>query len=361
MGKNKFSIVALIILMAILSCGKKENENNTVEKSIPVTVARAEPRDISLQVVYTGTLEGAKQAKIFASIPEAVVELPIREGNRVQKGQAVIILDKGGVASNYNQAKAVYVEAKDNYKKMENLYKDGAISEQAFNSSRRAYEVAEANFESARQQVELTSPISGILTDLSANIGEFVQPGLPLATVAQTDVMRLVVYIESQNIPFIKKGQKAKIFVELSGSNNSGLSGIIKEVSRSADPETRLFRVEIQIGNPDGGLKPGMFARAIITTENLKSVLTVPRESVFSVDGIYRVFAVENGVAVEKSLAVSDMTEDYVVVKSGLNENEEVIILGRNLVEDGTRVSVESGNNEANPEQVSDSDSGSGK
>jgi len=358
MGKNKYSIVAVIILVAIISCGKKENENSTVEKSIPVTVARAGPRDLSLQVVYTGTLEGAKQAKIFASIPEAVVELPIREGNRVQKGQAVIILDKSGVASQYDQAKAVYVEAKDNYKKMENLYKDGAISEQAFNSSRRAYEVAEANFESARQQVELTSPISGILTDLSANIGEFVQPGLPLATVAQTDVMRLVVYVESRNIAYIKKGQNAEIFVELAGKNNSGLTGIITEVSRSADPETRLFRVEIHIDNPDGKLKPGMFARAIITTENLKSVLTVPRESVFSVDGIYRVFAVENGIAVEKSLAVGDMTEDYVVIESGLSENEEVIILGRNLVEDGTRVSIESGNREADPEQVSNSDSG---
>jgi len=359
MGKNKFSIVAVITFLAIISCGKKENENSTVEKSIPVTVARAELRDLSLQVVYTGTLEGAKQAKIFASIPEAVVELPIKEGNRVQKGQAVIILDKGGVASQYNQAKAVYVEAKDNYKKMENLYKDGAISEQALNSSRRAYEVAEANFESARQQVELTSPISGILTDLLANIGEFVQPGLPLATVAQTDIMRLVVYIESQNISHIKKGQNAGIFVELSGKNNSGLTGVITEVSRSADPETRLFRVEIHVDNPDRALKPGMFARAVITTANLKSVLTVPREAVFSTDGIYKVFTVANGEAVEKSIGIGESTNEYIVVRSGLEESEEVIVLGRNLVEDGSRVSIGSGIEEAKPEQVSDSSSGS--
>lgn len=359
MRKNKFTVIVALSLIAAFSCGKKAEEKASEEKSISVTVARAELRDLSLQVVYTGTLEGAKQAKIFASIREAVVELPIKEGNRVESGQPVIILDKGGAASRYNQARAVYVEAKDNYSKMENLFKEGAISEQAFNSSRRAYEVAEANFESARQQVELTSPITGILTDLSVNIGEFAQPGMPLATVAQTGIMRLVVYIESQNIVFIHKGQKAEIFVELSGKEESGLTGVITEVSRSADPETRLFRVEIQIENPEGALKPGMFARAVITTANLNSVLTVPREAVFSVDGIYKVFTVVNGEAVERSIGIGESTRDYIVITLGLRENEEVIVLGRNLVEDGSRVSIEGEKEEVKPEQVSDSSSGS--
>jgi RND family efflux transporter MFP subunit len=258
----------------------------------------------------------------------------------VKKGEAVIILDKGGSASRYNQAKAVFIEARDNYKKMENLYKSGAISEQAYTSSKTAFEVAEANFESARQQVELTSPITGILTDLSVNIGEYVQPGLPLATVAQTSAMRLVIFVESQNVIYLKKGQKAEIFVDISRKRSTGFDGVIEEVSKSADPDTRLFRVEILVNNSEGVLKPGMFARARITTANLKSVLTIPRESVFSTDGIYKVFAVENNKAVEKSVGLGEMTEKYVVVNSGLKENEIVIVLGRNIVEDGTPVTI---------------------
>lgn len=359
MRKIKYFLLVLISLNVFSSCGEKSNEKTSEEKAISVTVARVEPRDLSLDVVYTGTLEGEKQAKIFASIPEAVVGLPVKEGNRVKKGEAVIVLDKSGAASQYNQAKAVYLEAKDNYNKMENLYKGGAISEQAYIGSRTAFEVAGANFESARQRVELTSPITGILTDLSVNIGEYVQPGLPLATVAQTRSMRLVIFVESQNVAFIKKGQKADIFVELSGSNDSGLSGVIREVSRSADPETRLFRAEIQIENPEGALKPGMFARARITTANLKSVLAVPRESVFSTDGIYKVFTVEDSKAVEKSVGIAEMTEEFFIIKSGLKENEKVIVLGRNLVEDGSRVTVSNIENNVKGEQSFDSVSGS--
>jgi len=357
MRENKFSILIIICLIAVFSCSEKNKEKASEEKAISVTVARVEPRDLSLNVVYTGSLEGDRQAKIFASIPEAVVELPIKEGSRVKKGEAVIILDKGGASSQYNQAKAVYLEAQDNYKKMDNLYRNGAISQQAYTSSKTAFEVAKANFESARQQVELTSPISGILTDLSVNIGEFVQPGLPLATVAQTNVMRLVVFMESQNVGYMKDGQKAEIFAELSRSNSSGFPGVIKEVSKSADPDTRLFRVEIRIDNPKGVLKPGMFARASITTANLKSVLTVPRESVFSIDGIYKVFTLEDNKAVEKSIGIGETTEKYVVVNSGLEENEMVIVLGRNLVEDGSPVAISGIDSDITDEQSVDSTS----
>ncbi len=355
MRKTKHLLMILIGLTVFASCGKKSDEKASEEKAVSVTVASVERRDLALEVIYTGTVEGEKQAQIFASIPEAVVELPVREGNRVKKGEAVIIQDKSGSASQYNQAKAVLLEARDNHNKMENLYKSGAISEQAYISSKTALEVAEANFESARQRVELTSPITGILTDLSVNIGEYVQMGMPLATVAQTDVVRLAIFVESQNVAFIKKGQKAEVFIDVSRNGNSGFVGAVKEVSKSADPETRLFRVEILINNPQGILKPGMFARARITTANLKSVLTVPREAVYSVDGIYKVFTVEDSRAVEKSVGIAETTEEYAVINSGLEENEKVIVLGRNLVEDGTPVTIRNINGDTTGKQSDDS------
>jgi RND family efflux transporter MFP subunit len=340
MSKAKIFLLIIAGMALIVSCGRKNNEEASQEKAVSVTVATVEPRDISLEVVYTGNLEGEKQAKIFASIPEAVVELPKREGSRVKKGEAVIILDKGGVSSRYNQARAVYLDAKDNYDKMQNLYKSGAVSEQAFNSAKTSLDVAQANFESARQQVELTSPITGILTDLSVNVGEYAQPGVPLATVAQTGSMRMVIYVESENIRYLAKGQKAQISIDNSRNGNSGFVGTVREVSKSADPDTRLFRVEISISNSEGILRPGMFARARITTASLNSVLTVPREAVFSTDGIYKVYTVEDSRAVEKSISIGEMTDEYAVINSGLEANEKAIVLGRNLVEDGTLVTI---------------------
>jgi len=340
MKKIKAPFFAAVFTIIIFNCGGKKPESVVEKKAVSVTIAEVELRDIEINALFTGTLEGDKQARIFASIPEAVVELPFKEGNRVKAGDPVILLDKGGAASMHNQAQAVFLEAKDNYDKMSNLYKGGAISEQVFTSAKTGFEVARANFESARQQVELTSPISGILTELAVNIGEYARPGFPLATIAQTRTMRLTLFVDNRSSAYMQKGQNAEIIVEMSGAKFPDFNGIITEVSESADPETRLFRVEISIDNSSGGLKPGMFARARITTINLKSVLTVPKEAVFSVEGVYKIYANENGRAVEKTIAIGESSRDFIEVKTGLQEGESVVVIGRNLVENGSLLNI---------------------
>jgi RND family efflux transporter MFP subunit len=336
-------LLATILLLTLVSCGAKKKVAVAEEKPIAVTVAPAQVQDISVSKTYTGTLEGLKQAKIYSSIPEAIVDLPVAQGSTVQAGQPVIMLDKEGPSSHYQQAEAMYQDAKDNYNKMSKLYNEGAISEQTMNSLKTAYEVAKANFDAAKQQVELSSPISGILTDLSVNVGQYAPLGIPLATVAQTEKMRLNIYVDSRSASFIKDGQKAAIAMDIPGDSPAEVEGMVADVAKSADPDTRSFKVEIQIDNADKALKPGIFARATIIVEQLNNVLTVPREAVFTVEGIAKVFKLENGRAKEQSITVGEYTTDYSQVLSGLSAGDKVIILGRSQVEDGSLVKVVSG------------------
>jgi RND family efflux transporter MFP subunit len=337
------NMIVLTILLALISCGGKK-EAAVEEKPVAVTISPATISSMSVTKTYTGTIEGWRQARIYASIPEAVVELPVYEGREVSAGQPVIILDKEGRASQVPQAKAVYDDAKDNYEKMTRLYQQGAISEQTYNNLKTNLDVAKANYEAARQQVELTSPISGVLTDLAVNIGQYVSLGVPLATIAQVDKMRMTFFVDSRSASFLKQGQLAKIEVEAIGALSS--QGKITEVARSADPETRLFKVETQIDNSDRRLNPGMFARATITVNELSNVLTIPREAVFTTEGIAKVYRLKDNRASEQSIEIGEGTLSSYQVISGLNEGENVIVLGRDQVSDGTLVKVveQSGN-----------------
>lgn len=336
-------LLILLSTAAIFSCGGKKQEVAIEEKPVAVTIETASVSNISLSKTYTGTLEGWRQAKIYASIPEAVVELPFQEGNAVEAGQAVIILDKEGPASQLQQARAVYQDAKDNFEKMSRLFEQGAISEQTYNNLRTNLDVARANYEAARQQVELTSPISGILTDLAVNIGQYAPLGSPLATVAQTSKLRLTLYVDSRSASFLKVGQRAEITVESLESLNSSVEGVVTEVARSADPETRLFRVELQIDNSQRKLSPGMFARANIVVEELRNILLIPREAVFSTEGIAKVFTLDGDRARERSISIGEGNNEYYHVISGIKEGESVIVLGRNHVSEGTLVKVVEG------------------
>ncbi len=324
----------------LISCGGNDTEVAHKEKAVPVTIAEVESNDISVKMTYSGTLEGEQQAQIFASIPEAVVELPVKEGSEVKAGAPVILLDKNGMASHYNQSRAVVLQARDNFDKMAKLYQQGAVSEQAYIGARTGLEVAEANFASARQQVELTSPISGILTDISVNIGEYAPMGIPLATVARTDFMRLTLFVDSRGAAIIKNGDKAIITVDSKEKLFEEYTGKVIETARSADPQTRLFRIEVKIPNPKGELIPGMFARAELTVLELKNVPAVPREAVFSVEGVHKLFMLSGDRAVERTVTIGESTKELAQVISGASPGDTVVVVGRNLIEDGTLVKI---------------------
>lgn len=353
-------VFLMIPLMAFsgISCGTKEAENIIDEKAIAVTVNAADLRDLDIENVYTGSVEGIKQARIFSSIPEAVVDLPVSEGSFVEAGQPIIFLDKRGVYSRYKQTRAVYKDAEDNYEKMKNLFEQGAISEQAYNSAKTAYEVARANYTSAKKQVELTSPIDGILTDLSVNIGDFAPLGISLATIAQTDRMRMTLFVDAGGASTIMPGQAAWINIDMLGENSHQYAGTVTDVSKSADPVTRLFKIEILINNKGGEIKPGMFARARMTVSGLKSVLSVSREALFSVEGVQKVFLLLDNRAVERTVTVGESTREYIRILSGLSRGDTVIVIGRNLVEDGSLVKVVD-NNYGRDENYSETESGS--
>ena len=335
---SKF-IVASALLLTVGSCAKKKT---VVIEEIPiaVTVASAQSSNIDISKTYTGTLEGLKQAKIYSSIPEAIVDLPVAQGSVVKAGQPIILLDKEGPSSHYQQAEAMYQDAKDNFDKMTKLFKEGAISEQTMNSLKTSYEVARANFDGAKQQVELSSPISGILTDLSVNVGQYAPLGVPLATIAQTEKMRLSIYVDSRSALFIKDGQVATISMDIPGDSSAKVEGTVADVAKSADPDTRAFKVEIEIANPDKSLQPGTFARATITVEHFNDVLTVPREAIFSVEGVAKVYKLEGNRAKEQSITTGESTTEHTQILSGLSAGDNVIILGRSQVEDGSLVKV---------------------
>ena len=334
------TVLGIVLVIGVFSCGNKKSEVGVEEKAIPVTVSVTERTDLVVERVFTGSLEGIRQAQIFGSIPEAVVGLPVPEGSMVEAGQPVILLDKAGSYSRYDQSKAMFDEASDNFEKTRKLYEQGAVSEQAFTNAKTAFEVARANFTSARQQVELTSPISGILTDLSVNMGEFAPLGVPLATIAQINRMRLTIYVDAQSASHLKKGQSARIFVEILGSGAPEFEGQVAEVSRSADPSTRLFKVELHIDNSDGRLRPGMFARASIAVAKLDSVLVIPDEAVFSVEGVDKVFVLNGNRAREQDVKTGETTLKYAQIVSGLSEGDTVVVIGRNLLEDSSLVRI---------------------
>ncbi len=343
MINNKAAIYGLpliILLVIILSgcSGSEEQETSNEKQVISVKAQLLGPSSQKLVRTFTGTLEGEKQAIISAKIAEAVDEIVYGEGQSVKTGQVLIRLDQTGPTSSFMQTQSVFQNAEKNFNKMKFLYKQGAVSEMEYDGAKTQYEVARANFESARRLIDIRTPIDGIVTSIDVLPGDFLYPGETVATVASVEKLRMKLGVSSDDIAFFDIGDEVNISVQ-SSTMLTG-SGQVTAVSRSADPVTRTFKIEVEIDNEDNFFKPGMFARAEIIVAKFENIITVPRSSVIIRDDQNLVFIAANGVALARNVELGVEFTGSVEIKSGLTIGDTLITVGQNYINDGMKVKL---------------------
>ena len=153
--KQILSLVILITIFALQACGEKPQEAETKDKTVftdtvSVEAQTIEVKELALSKTFSGSLEGEEQANIIAKIPETITKIRVKVGDFVKVGSVLFELNKGGAASQFYQAQAGFLNAEKNYQRMQNLLKEGAVSQQAFDGVQTQYEVAKANFDAAR-------------------------------------------------------------------------------------------------------------------------------------------------------------------------------------------------------------------
>jgi RND family efflux transporter MFP subunit len=337
--KRYWSLATFAILILMAGCsGNKENAQDQQKSVISVKGEQVFPVSKELTKTYTGNLEGEKQADITAKISESVTKIHCSEGDFVASNDVIISLDRSGPTSSYMQSYSVYQTAEKNYNKMKYLFDEGAVSESQFDGAKTEYEVAKANYEAALQMVDLRSPIAGMVTSIDVNPGEYVYPGMKVATVATVNKIRMKFGVSSYDIGYFKEGLPVKITVE-AGSLLEG-NGQIATVARSADPTTRAFQIEVEIDNSDRIFKPGMFGRCDIIIGQFDNVIIAPRTAILSRSDKDQVFIYSGGKAVAREVVRGVDFNGYSEIKSGLQPGDTLITVGQDYAEDGGKVKL---------------------
>ncbi len=333
-------ITAFTIFAAALfiwGCSGNSGDTTTQEEqAVSVRAMVIEPVSKELKKVYTGTLEGEKQAVIRAKIPEAVASIESREGSQVKANTVIVTLDKTGASSTYFQTQSVFKNAEKNYNKMQYLYDQGAISEAEYDGARTEYEVAKANFEASRQTVELTTSISGTVTSVDVSVGDYVAAGQQVATVATIDRLRIKLGVNPEDIKYFNIGDQVEVYVE--NDARSKAIGKVITVARSADPVTRAFQVQVELDNAGHSLKPGTFARAEIVIERFDNILTIPQKAIILKGDKSYVYFVEGDRVrlgeIRKGVDFNGMAQ----VLDGLNPGDTVVTVGQDYLGDGFKI-----------------------
>lgn len=278
------------------------------------------------------------------------------------------------------QAQSRFENAKLQHERIEALYKREVISKKERDVSDMDYIVAEAQLASSQQQLKLlqfgarqevkeasqaklkemeaileqernrlkdtqiVAPFRGEISRKYVDAGAFVSPSspsTPLVSLVHTETLKIVANVLEKDIPLLKPGMKAKIRVE--SYPEKVFEGSVEKINSALELSTRTLQAEIYIPNPNRFLKPGMFSNVEVVLLEKPQTMVIPREAVIEAGSEMSVFLVEGKQAVRRPITIG-YEQDYMIeVLKGLNQGDQVIIKGQQLIKEGSAVRVVEG------------------
>lgn len=319
-------------------------------------VTQVKARDLRQLLPLSGSLRAVNQASVKARVAGEVREVLVREGEAVKAGQVLIRMDTSDYQARVDQAQGALLAARgqmdiatktrDNNKA---LLDKGFISKTAFDNAESQFGIARANVESARGALDVAqkaladtvirAPISGLVSSRTVQPGEKVSVDNRLLDVVDLSQMELEAAVPASDIMHVALGQEVRVKVE---GMPQPLTGKVVLINPATQSGSRSIMTYIQLDNPQGALRVGMFGEAQLTMAKKTGVLTVPQSAIRSDAGNTFVYAIENSKLVQKPVTLGVKGDDgeggAVEVVQGLDSGTQIVRANLGALRSGTTV-----------------------
>lgn len=357
--KKYLIILGLIVVLVVAGVLKNKDTGKKVK------VKKVEIKDISETVSGTGIVKPVKTVTIMSEVMGRIVELPVKEGDIVKKGDLLCKIDDKNLRNDVlrlkaelkrqklilEQLKVDLEQSEREFNRKKRLFKSGILSkdefekaENAFNNKRLTVEQqrfylkqTKANLDKAIENLSKTrivAPIDGKITSLKKEVGEQViqgtinNPGSVIMVLSDMDRLELEVDVNEVDAVLLKDGMPADIYLD--SFEDKVFKGYLRQISESAEKpvgrDVSLFKVKIDFKEKNEKIKPGMSGRAEITVRESAGALVIPIEAVKKDEnGKEYCFKVVNKTA-RKVFISTGISNDFLVeVKNGLSKNDLII------------------------------------
>jgi RND family efflux transporter MFP subunit len=366
--------------------GREGGGGEGAEGPRQVRVVEAERAVLPDVVAVSGTLAAEQEAELGMKVAGRLSQVAVDLGSRVQRGQVLARLAPAdyqlrveqaaaalaqaqarlGLAADQTvvrvdpeqtgvvkRAQAQLVEARARRERARALFTEQLLPQAELDTAEAAYQVAESQYQDAREEVlnrqgvlaqrrselelarqqladsVLVAPFAGAVRERHATPGQFVSAGEPVVTLVKTHPLRLRLAVPERMASRVQVGQAVRVRAE---GDSRLYTGRVARTSPSIDETDRTLRIEAEVPNEDGGLRPGSFANAEIVTAAAQPAVLVPATAVVVFAGIEKVLVVEEGKSVEKRVRTGRRVGERVEITEGLAGGERVVAEPGNLV-----------------------------
>lgn len=352
------TLLATLLLGGAYGCSTARAPEPAAPETVTgVTVIAVHKTKIPDSLEAVGTVRAAESTLVSSRLMGNLLEVRAQEGDRVQSGQVLAVIDDAQPRAAVDQATAAVSAAEhevtsanaelqlseSTQKRYQQLYEKKSVSPQEFDEVNSRRQSAEARRDLARaglsqanaalvqarnvlSYTQVLAPFAALVTEKKAEPGTLVSPGMPLFTLEKIGGYRLEVSVDENSVHLVRLGQPVAVLID--SLANASVPGKVAQIVPSADPASRSLLVKIDL-LPDArnraGLRSGLFGRARFARGE-RDALQIPRSAVVDRGQLQAVYAVDaNRVLGLRYITLGQTTGDQVEVLSGLADGEKLV------------------------------------
>ena len=320
--RRRTKIIIFIIVLVLIGGITTASIRGKSKEGTPVTFGKVERQDLTSKVSANGQIDAQRKVDLSANVMGQIINLAVREGDVVKKGDFLLQIDQKQLAasaqgaeasmralfSDRDAARATLAEADVTYQRAKNNFDQKIIPAAELDRARTSLDAARANVSAIESRIQqarsnvaaardtlskttMTAPMAGVITALPVEEGEVAvigtmnNPGTKLLTIADMSVVEAVMEVDETDVPNVKVGQRATVTID--AYPNKTFEGVVTEVGSSpmvsqtggTGGDAVNFEVKIQLKNPPAGVRPGFSASADIITGTRSKALAIPLQA----------------------------------------------------------------------------------
>jgi len=334
---------------------RHQDEGNSVRLSADeirragIKIERLEPAEFADTLAAFGTIGANRNsfARVTSPVAGRLVKIAVDLGAQVLVGEMLATLESPELAevrTAYQQGKTELNLARINHERAQKLSQDGSIAQKDLLRAHSEYERARAALAAVEAKLAVlgvaavaptgsspallavTAPLAGTVVERTAVLGEYAQAYQALFTVADLSTVWAETNLYDRDLADVAVGVPATVTV--SAYPGQRFAGKVTYVGNILDKDTRTAVARVEVANVDGRLKPGLFANVEIEKTRRQAALRVPENALVLLQGQMTAFVLHDGAFEPRPVEIGERNSDMVIVKSGLEAGDEVVVAG---------------------------------
>jgi RND family efflux transporter MFP subunit len=339
--------IIAVVLIALIVRSKtvlnSESDTGSIATAYSVSVVTVQKEAVEDKISAVGTLNAINDVAVLSETQGRILKVDFEVGDYVKAGSVLVEVDNELKDAAFKMAQVTYERAKKDLERYEALSIEHSISDTQIEQARWSCQSAEAQYITARRQLndtKITTPISGIVTARYVNQGTMVV-GVPQATqianIVDISKMKAKIFVAEKDVFQIHLGDPAEVTTDV--YPQTSFVGTVFTIGSKGD-EGHTYPVEILLDNSKRQLRAGMFVTITIKAHVGAESIVIPRQAIVGSFQDAKVFVVKNKTASLRSIVAEKEIGTNVEISSGLEAGEAVVTDGQNNLSDNTQVII---------------------